>query len=161
MLIWWLYANQYMYCTAMTLQLIQVLKSRLNKKVLLSRFNPTWCGVFDIRYGVWGGAESARRQNKAPKVNWGHYRCYQSWQILFLTSLPVCRALEQSPMSYSFAVRGRRSDLLSPRKIIRFQYAQILTSSIFELHGQYVHQIKAENILNSNLTWKMSFVLKN
>ena len=30
--------------------------------------NPTWCGVFDIRYGV-GGAESARRQNKASKVN--------------------------------------------------------------------------------------------
>ena len=50
---------------------------------------------------------------------WGHLKGNKSWQILFLTSLPVCRAFEQSAsMFYSFAVRGCRTHLLSPQKII-------------------------------------------
>ena len=37
-------------------------------------------------------------------------------------------------------------------KSLAFRYVKILTSPIFELYGQYVHQIKAEIIVNSNLT---------
>ena len=114
-------------------------------------FNPTWCGVFDIRYGVWGGLKVPADKTR-PLRSTEATTDATNQQILFLTSLPVCRAFDQSPMSYSFAVRGRRNDLLSPQKIIRFQYAKILTLSIFELYGEYVHQIESENILNSNLT---------
>ena len=69
---------------------------------------------------IWGGAKSARRERMASEVNWGHYRGYQSRQTLFLTSLPVYRAFEQSPMLYSFAIRCCWSHLLTPWKIISF-----------------------------------------
>ena len=110
---------------------------------LTATLNPTWYGLLNYLV-VWGGGWKCPQGRMATEANWGQCRGYQSWQILFLTSFPICRAFEKSPKLYSFAVRGRRSHLLSPQK----------SSSIFELYGQYVHQMKAENILNSNLTQK-------
>ena len=69
-----------------------------------------------------------------------------------LTSLPNCRVLDYFSRLHSFAVRWRRSNLLWPWKFSSFQYHNFWKFVIFDLHGQYVHQMKAENILNANLT---------
>ena len=69
-----------------------------------------------------------------------------------LASLSTCRVFEHHPKLCSFAVRWRRSRLLWPRKFSSFRYYNFWKVVIFDLHGQYVYQMKAENILNSNLT---------
>ena len=96
-----------------------------------------------------GWAQSARWWKIASGDLWGHCRGYQIRQILYLTSLPVCRDFEQPPVLHSFAVRGRQSHLGSLRN---FSSMKTKTLSFFGPYQQYVHQIKAENILNSNLT---------
>ena len=65
-----------------------------------------------------------------------------------MTSFPVCRTFEESPMLYSFVL------------VYTFQYVKILPSKIFDLYAQYVYEIKAENILNSNLALKSKVCLK-
>ena len=69
-----------------------------------------------------------------------------------LASLSACRVFEHHSKLHSFAVRWRRSSLLWPRKFSSFRYHNFWKFVIFDLHGQYVHQMKAENILNANLT---------
>ena len=69
-----------------------------------------------------------------------------------LASLSTCRVFEHHPKLHSFAMRWRRSSLLWPRKFSSFRYYNFWKVVIFDLHGQYVYQMKAENILNSNLT---------
>ena len=71
-----------------------------------------------------------------------------------LASLSTYRAFEHHPKLHSFVVRCRRSSLLSPRKFSNFRYYNFWKFIIFVLHGQYVYQMKAGNILHSNLTWK-------
>ena len=71
-----------------------------------------------------------------------------------LASLSACRVFEHHSKLHSFVVRWRRSSLLWPRKFSSFRYHNFWKFVIFDLHGQYVHQMKAENILNSYLTSK-------
>ena len=71
-----------------------------------------------------------------------------------LTSLSTCRVFEHHPKFNSFAIRWRRSSLIWPRKFPDFRYYNFWKFTIFYLNGQYVHQMKAENILNSDLTQK-------
>ena len=71
-----------------------------------------------------------------------------------LASLSTSRAFEHHPKLHSFVVRWRRSSLLWPRKFAHFRYSDFWKFIIFDLHGQYVHQMKAGNILNANLTQK-------
>ena len=71
-----------------------------------------------------------------------------------LASLSACRVFEHHSKLHSFAVRWRRSSLLWQRKFSSFRYYNFWKFVIFDLHGQYVHQMKAENILNANLTEK-------
>ena len=69
-----------------------------------------------------------------------------------LASLSVCRAFEHCSNLHSFPIRWRRSSLLWPRKFSSFQYHNFSKFVIFDLHVQYIYQMKAENILNANLT---------
>ena len=69
-----------------------------------------------------------------------------------LTSLSTCRVFEHHPKLHSFAVRWRRSSLLWPRKFSNFRYYNFWKFVILVLHRQYVYQMKAGNILHSNLT---------
>ena len=94
-----------------------------------------------------GGGWKCPQGRMATEANWGQCRGYQSWQILFLTSFPICRAFEKSPMLYSFAVRGRRSHLLSPRKIISF--------SVYE-NPNFVNFWVIWTICTSNQSWEHS-----
>ena len=68
-----------------------------------------------------------------------------------LTSLSTCRVFEHHPKFNSFAIRWRRSSLIWPRKFPDFRYYNFWKFTIFYLNGQYVYQMKAENILSSNL----------
>ena len=108
--------------------------------------NPTWYGLLNYLV-VWGGGWKCPQGRMATEANWGQCRGYQSWQILFLTSFPICRAFEKSPMLYSFAVRGRRSHLLSPRKIISF--------SVYE-NPNFVNFWVIWTICTSNESWEHS-----
>ena len=108
--------------------------------------NPTWYGVLNYLV-VWGGGWKCPQGRMATEANWGQCRGYQSWQILFLTSFSICRAFEKSPMLYSFAVRGRRSHLLSPRKIISF--------SVYE-NPNFVNFWVIWTICTSNESWEHS-----
>ena len=69
-----------------------------------------------------------------------------------LASLSTTRAFEHHPKLHSFVIRWRRSSLLWPRKFSNFRYYNFWKFVIFVLHGQYVYQMKAGNILNANLT---------
>ena len=67
-----------------------------------------------------------------------------------LASLYTYRVFENHPIFCSFSARCRRSYLVWPRKFSSFRYDNFWKFIIFDLHGQYVHQMKAEDILNSN-----------
>ena len=54
-------------------------------------------------------------------------------------------------MFHTLPVRGRQSHLVWPWEK---SSVKIWPLPILDLYGQYVYQMKAENILNSNLTWK-------
>ena len=69
-----------------------------------------------------------------------------------LASLSTSRAFEHLPKLHSFVIRWRRSSLLWPRKFSNFRCYNFWKFVIFVLHGQYVYQMKAGNILHSNLT---------
>ena len=62
-------------------------------------------------------------------------------------------------MLHSFFARGRRSSLVWPRKSASFSYVDFSNFIIFDPDGQYVYQMKAENIPNLNLTWKIQFFM--
>ena len=79
---------------------------------------------FWLHRDIWGGAESARSKRMASEVNWGHWGYHQG-QILFLTSFPICRTLEQPPVLHTLAVMDRRSHLVSSRKIISVSACEI------------------------------------
>ena len=114
-----------------------------------------------------GGGWKCPQGRMATEANWGQCRGYQSWQILFLTSFSICRAFEKSPMLYSFAVRGRRSHLLSPRKIISFSVYEnpnfvnfwviwtICTSNESWEHSEFKFDMK-----KCNLLWKIKKILE-
>ena len=77
-----------------------------------------------------------------------------------LASLSACRVFEHHPKLHSFAARWRRSSLVWLTKFANFWDDNFWKIIIFYLLRQYVHQMKAENILNSNLASKMQFVMK-
>ena len=80
-----------------------------------------WAFDYTAKYG---GPESARSKRMASEVNWGHWGYHQG-QILFLTSFPICRTLEQPPVLHTLAVMDRRSHLVSSRKIISVSACEI------------------------------------
>ena len=71
-----------------------------------------------------------------------------------LECLSTYRISENHPMFCSFSVPWPWSSLVWARKFFRFRHVNFWKFIIFDLHRQYVHQMKAENILNSNLTSK-------
>ena len=89
-----------------------------------SHFNPNLYGLLTTPRYMGGGAESARSKRMASEVNWGHWGYHQG-QILFLTSFPICRTLEQPPVLHTLAVMDRRSHLVSSRKIISVSACEI------------------------------------
>ena len=90
------------------------------------------------------------RQWQARSWNWSwNTKHGLKWK---LTSLSTSRAFEHLPKLHSFVVRWRRSSLLWPRKFSNFRCYNFWKFVIFVLHGQYVYQMKAGNILHSNLT---------
>ena len=82
---------------------------------------------FWLHRDIWGGAESARSKRMASEVNWGHWGYHQG-QILFLTSFPICRTLEQPPVLHTLAVMDCQSHQViqvSLRKIINVSVSEI------------------------------------
>ena len=77
-----------------------------------------------------------------------------------LASLSACRVFEHHPKLHSFAARWRLSSLVWLTKIANFWDDNFWKIIIFYLHRQYVHQMKAENILNSNFASKIQFVME-
>ena len=79
---------------------------------------------FWLHRDIWGGAESARSKRMVSEVNWGHWGYHQG-QILFLTSFPICRTLEQPPVLHTLVVLDCWSHLVSSRKIISVSACEI------------------------------------
>ena len=71
-----------------------------------------------------------------------------------LECLSTYRISENHPMFCSFSVPWPWSSLVWARKFFSFRHENFWKFIIFDLHRQYVHQMKAEIILNSNLTSK-------
>ena len=77
-----------------------------------------------------------------------------------LECLSTYRISENHPMFCSFSVPWPWSSLVWARKFFSFRHENFWKFIIFDLHRQYVHQMKAENILNSNLTSKNTICYK-
>ena len=87
-----------------------------------------------------------------------------------LASFSNYRVFENHPMFCIFLVWWRRSNIVWRGKIFSFRRDNFWKFIIFDLHWQYVYEMKAENILKSNLQsksiicynffWK-NWILKN
>ena len=77
-----------------------------------------------------------------------------------LKCLSTYRISENHPMFCSFSVPWPWSSLVWARKFFSFRHENFRKFIVFDPHRQYVHQIKAENILNSNLTSKNTICYK-
>ena len=77
-----------------------------------------------------------------------------------LECLSTYRISENHPMFCSFSVPWPWSSLVWAQKFFSFRHENFWKFIIFDLHRQYVHQMKAENILNSNLTSKNTICYK-
>ena len=77
-----------------------------------------------------------------------------------LECLSTYRISENYPMFCTFSVPWPWSSLVWARKFFSFRHENFWKFIIFDLRRQYVHQMKAENILNSNLTSKNTICYK-
>ena len=120
--------------------------------------NPNQDGLFGPSKG-WGGGLCPPRLFELFQPHFSSKSTKQGhkWK---LASLSTCRVFEHHPKLDSLAVRWRRNSLLWPWKFPDFRYYNFWIFVNFDLHGQYVHQMKAENILKSNLTWKNTIYYK-
>ena len=71
-----------------------------------------------------------------------------------LASFSNYRVFENHPMFCRFLVWWRRSNIVWREKIFSFRRDNFWKFIIFDLHWQYVYEMKAENILKSNLQSK-------
>ena len=66
-------------------------------------------------------------------------------------------ALKKHPRVCSFAVTWQQSKVVWQGKYFSFLHDNFQKFVIFHLYGQHIHQMIAENILNSNLRRKSTF----
>ena len=143
----------YFYIVQMpsSLVLTEIFSFNFNFFTIVSRsFNPNQSGRFG--WSIEPGDGMCPQEFSSYFVLVFHQKSTKHGLKWKLASLSTSRAFEHLPKLHSFVVRRRLSSLLWPRKFSSFRYHNFWKLVIFDLHGQYVYQMKAENILNANLT---------
>ena len=121
-------------------------------------FNPNQSGLFGLSIER-GGGGMCLQEFLSYFVLVFHHKSTKQGLKWKLTSLYTCRVFEHHPKLHSFAVRRHRSWLLWPRKFFNFRCYNFWKFIIFVLHGQYVYQMKAGNILNTIVVFGMQIVV--
>ena len=114
----------------------------------LEVINPNHTGLFGLSKNR-RGVESTHQLFWASKAPFPP-KSVQTWSQKNLESLYTYRSFEKHPRVCSFAVTWQQSKIVWLQKFFSFLQDNIQKCKIFHLYEQYMHQMKAENILKSN-----------